>query len=332
MNKATAVSPANIAFIKYWGRNISELNIPNNDSISMNLSNCLTTTTVELSDKYREDEIQLILQGNKHAGTRSLADKRTIKQLDRIRQIAGTHLKAKVITYNSFPADAGIASSASGFSALSLAGTAALDLTLDKKELSRLSRLGSGSACRSIPDGFAIWEKGVDDETSFASQLKPVNWWRLVDIVAIVSTEKKKASSLSGHALAKTSPYYSRRLELLPKRTKNILRAIKRKNIGLLGQTIEEEAIDLHLIAMSARDPVFYWNGATIGIMKSLREWRSEGVEGYFTMDAGANVHVICERKHEKELNRRLNAIEGVQYTIVNYPAEGARLVEDHLF
>jgi len=166
MKKATAIAPANIAFIKYWGKKDERLRLPMNSSVSMNLSNVFTKTTVKLLPHLKRDEI--VFLGEK---TTKKEEKRAIKHLERIRKKARIKTKAKVVTRNNFPKATGLASSAAGFAALTLAGTAAAGLKLSKKELSILARLGSGSACRSIPDGFVEWKKGTSSLTSYARML-----------------------------------------------------------------------------------------------------------------------------------------------------------------
>src|SRR5581483_10844974 len=117
--KATAVAPSNIAFIKYWGKKDEVLGLPENGSISMNLSNLLTTTTVEFNNAFSEDSVTI-------NGKQEEKEKmRTVKHLDRIRKLAQTDLRAKVVSENNFPTATGLSSSASGFAALTVAGVAA---------------------------------------------------------------------------------------------------------------------------------------------------------------------------------------------------------------
>src|SRR3982074_336513 len=142
--KATALAPSNIAFIKYWGKKDEDLRLPENGSISMNLSNLLTTTTVEFDPNYKDDEI-FINDDLDYL----MARKRVIAHLDRIRSKAKIKDKAKVVSKNNFPSGTGLSSSASGFAALTVAAASAAGLKLSEKELSVLARLGSGSACRS---------------------------------------------------------------------------------------------------------------------------------------------------------------------------------------
>src|SRR6266702_3716266 len=134
--KATALAPSNLAFIKYWGKKDEELTLPENGSISMNLSNLTTTTTVEFSPGLQEDSI--IINGQREANEGN----RVIKHLDRVRRLAQIDDRAKVVTENNFPTATGLSSSASGFAALTLAAVKAAGLALTEKELSILARQG----------------------------------------------------------------------------------------------------------------------------------------------------------------------------------------------
>lgn len=324
--KTTAKAPANIAFIKYWGKKDPQINLPFNNSISMNLSYCFTVTTVEFSSRFKGDGV-FIDDKEVWAGEKD----RVVNLLNIVRKKASTDQRARVVSKNNFPADAGIASSASAFSALALAASKAAGLNLSLKDLSILARLGSGSACRSVVDGFAEWRKGKDSQTSFAVQLAPCKHWALRDIVAVVAKEKKKASSTEGHAAALASPHYKMRLAELKSRIKELREALLKRQFEKFGQLLEEEAISLHMIAMTSKPPIFYWNKGTIEIINKLYEWRPEGLLAYFTIDAGPNVHVICQAKDEKEINRRLKKLPEVLFTIANQPAKGARLINEHL-
>src|SRR3989339_1401000 len=205
--KATAIAPSNIAFTKYWGRKDETLRLPENGSICMCLSNLLTTTTVEFSQGYQQDEVT-INGGGLEAGEA----KRIIKHLDRIRKPAGIDRKAKVVSNNNFPTGTGLSSSASGFAALTLAASKAAGLDLSEKDLSILARQGSGSACRSIPGGFVEWLDGDTSETSYAVQIFPPNHWDIIDIVAVVSENKKEVSTSVGQQSAQSSPFMEVRL------------------------------------------------------------------------------------------------------------------------
>ncbi len=322
MMKATAVAPANIAFIKYWGKKDEVLRLPWNDSISMNLSGAYTTTSVEFSKDLTKDEIE---------GLDVKEAKRVAKHLDRLRELKGVSWRAKVATENSFPKSSGIASSASGFAALTLAAAKALGLELNEKELSILARIGSGSACRSIPDGFVEWKAGNPladgSEASYAYSLYPSEHWDICDVLAIVATGKKKTSSSEGHEAATSSPFFHARLMSLPDRIVRVKEGLKKKDLGLLGPAIEEEAVNMHAVMMTQVPPIFYWTGATMTIIQSVIRWREEGLPVYFTIDAGPNVHLICEGKDAQKVSRKVHELAGVEKVIINKPARSAHLI-----
>ncbi|MEZ4637537.1 MAG: diphosphomevalonate decarboxylase [Caldilineaceae bacterium] len=194
---------SNIAFIKYWGVADATINIPLNNSISMTLADAHTTTTVtwDVEGALAADEVTV--DGERFSPQKA---QRVVDHLDRLRALACVDYRAQVTSANNFPMASGIASSASGFAALTVAGCAALGLDLDPTRLSAIARRGSGSASRSLFGGFVEWEQGHDDVTSVARQLYPADHWDLRDLVAVVSVEEKKVSSAGGHLLASTSP------------------------------------------------------------------------------------------------------------------------------
>src|SRR3989304_3753785 len=192
---ATAIANPNIAFVKYWGDRDPRLHIPANGSISMNLDGLTTHTQVTFDAAFRHD--QLILDGKSTPGA---ALQRVSDFLDRVRRLAGWYWNARVVSTNNFPMAAGIASSASALSALApaalaLAATAAMGLQLSERDLSRLARLGSGSACRSVPGGYVEWQPGRDDFDSYAFSIAPLDHWDLADCIAIVSRGQKIVGS-----------------------------------------------------------------------------------------------------------------------------------------
>ncbi len=325
--KATSTAPSNIAFIKYWGKKDAKLRLPANSSISMNLSSAYTTTTVEFSPHYSQD---LVYFAGKQMEPSEA--ERVIKQLDRLRSVARSKLYAKVATINSFPKGTGIASSASGFAALTLSATKSLNLNLPKKELSILARLGSGSACRSIPDGFVEWKEGTDSESSYAYSLFKDTFWDIRDIIIIVSPERKKVSTSQGHERAESSIFFKTRMANLPKRIAELKNSLGKKDFNTFGKLTEDEAVEMHTIMMTQTPPLFYWNGVTMEIIHSVISWREEGLHIYFTIDAGPNVHFICEGKNEKLVLEKLKNATNIEKIIVNKPAKGARIINNHLF
>ena len=205
-SSATAISHPNIAFIKYWGNRDNELRLPANGSISMNLDGLTTRTRVTFDPSFPTDIFDL---NNKRQSGSSL--ERVVKHLNFIRGLRGVSTHAHVLSDNDFPTGAGIASSAAAFSALALAGSAALQLQFSEKDLSRLARRGSGSACRSIPTGFVEWTAGRTDEDSYAFSIAEPSSWDLVDCIAVVQSAHKTVGSTAGHALAGSSPLQNAR-------------------------------------------------------------------------------------------------------------------------
>lgn len=340
--RATATAPANIAFIKYWGARDLERALPANPSLSMTLSACRTRTTVELFPDDGPDEVWLAADDreapaavDREPALDTLRDPgagftaRVLAHLDNLRRRAGIEPgsgRFRVVTANSFPSSAGIASSASGFAALTVAGAAALGLALDAGELSSLARQsGSGSAARSVLGGFVLWPDpaGTDADDPRAVQVHAADHWRLADLVALVDTGAKAVSSLAGHRLAPTSPYFSTRLDRLPGRLERVRRGLAERDMSALGEAIEEEAIDLHLIAMSSRPPIHYWSAGTVAVLAAVRELRAEGVAAWSTMDAGPNVHVICPPEAADTVAARLAEIPAVQAVIRDAAGDG---------
>ncbi|MBI4089629.1 MAG: diphosphomevalonate decarboxylase [Candidatus Levybacteria bacterium] len=324
--KATAVAPSNIAFIKYWGKKDEVLRLPENGSISMNLSNLLTTTTVEFNTSFKEDEI--IINNQKEPND----DSRAIKHLDRVRKIAKIKQKAKVVTQNNFPTGTGLSSSASGFAALTLTAAKAAGLNLSEKELSILARQGSGSACRSIPDGFVEWLDGDTSERSYAISLYKPDYWDIVDVVAVVSRNKKEVSTTEGQKLAKSSPFFPVRLKNIKEKIKLIKKYLAKKDFKNFGELVEGEALELHSIMLTSTPSLIYLLPGSLHVMHMVKRWRQEGLPVYFTVNTGQDIHLICQKKDAQEVVKRAETISEVQKTIINLPSQGAYLTEKHLF
>lgn len=320
--KAKAKAPANIAFIKYWGKKDQKLRIPMNSSISMNLSAVFTITSVEFDRRLKMDKVYL--NGKKALGKER---ERVVDHLDRVREMAGMKLFADMRSVNNFPKGSGIASSASGFAALTLAAVRAANLKLSTRQLSILARMGSGSACRSIPDGFVEWKTAKTSNASFARSLFPPDYWDICDLIVIVTRKKKKVSSTKGHAVAESSPFYKTRIRGMKEKVEAIKKALRNKDFNSLGQIIEEDAINMHAVMMTSSPPLYYWTGATMEIIQSVIRWREEGFQSYFTIDAGPNVHIICRGRDVDHLKHLLLKIHGVRDIIINRPAKGARLI-----
>jgi diphosphomevalonate decarboxylase len=327
LGKSTAVGCANIAFIKYWGRKDHVLRLPLNSSISMNLDNATTITTVAFDPMLKAD--QAIVEGTDRPDQ---AVRRVSEHLDRIRALAGIDTRARVMSRNSFPMGAGIASSASAFAALTVAACAAAGLELDERALTILARQGSGSACRSVPAGFVEWHTADTSEESYAEQIAPPDHWDLRDLIAVVQTKHKKVGSSKGHELVGPSPFASARLSEAKRALPIVREAILDRDFGSFGEETEQEAIRMHCVAMTSRPSLLYWSPETVRIMHAVRDWREEGLAACFTIDAGANVHVLCQGHDAATFEAKLRALPGVQEVIANRPGPGTYLTDTHLF
>lgn len=293
---------ANIAFIKYWGNRGSDLNLPLNPSISMTLDECRTRTRVTVLPDADADEFVL---GGERPSNKSV--QRLESFLRHVREISGRREPLRIESENAFPTGCGIASSASGFAALALAASTAYGLEWSRRELSRLARRGSGSAARSIFGGFVELRKGDTDEDAFAEQLADeAHWPELRDVVAVVADGEKAVSSAEGHRLAVQSEMMAGRLEAVPERARRVREAIRRRDLAMLGEASEADAVSMHAVMMTSKPPLFYWTSDTLTAINAVREMRHEGIEAWFTIDAGPNVHVLTLESHRPEVERRL--------------------------
>jgi diphosphomevalonate decarboxylase len=320
---ATALAHPNIAFIKYWGNQDDDLRLPASASLSMNLGGLHTVTSVHFDTALAGDVVTV----NK-ASLSGPGLARVSTTLDLVRAMGGLQLAARVNSRSNFPVGAGIASSAAAFAALAVASSAAAGLHLEEATLSRLARRGSGSASRSIPSGYCQWLTG-NDETSVASSIAPPQHWDLCDLVVIVSQSHKAVGSTSGHQLAGSSSLQAGRLAMAPARLQACKAALLARDLPVMGPVIEEDAIIMHAVMMSCRPPLYYWSPATMAIIQATQAWRSAGLSVYFTIDAGPNVHLICEASQADAVEEVARKIPGVIDVLSSKPGGPARLISN---
>ncbi len=334
-SKATVAAPSNIAFVKYWGTRDKQRTLPYNPSISMTLTHCVSRCTVEYLDGSGEangDEVLLRGAGGELRPAPAGFAAGVVAHLNRLREWAGVKGSFRVATENTFPTGAGLASSASGFAALALATASALGRTPGAQEASRLALLsGSGSAARSVLGGFVEWPSPDPEDDAAAFPIASADHWDLRDVVAVVDSSPKEVSSREGHSRAPTSSFWKRRLEDLPGRLATVRRAVEERDFAALGAVLEEEAIELHLIAMSSKPPIYYWTPGTIAVLTLVRRLRDQGLDAYATIDAGPNVHLIATPEAESDLVAALEASEYVESVIVDRVGAGPRVLEEHL-
>ncbi len=325
--KATAQANANIAFVKYWGALDLELNLPLNSSLSLTLDQASTVVTVEFSPHIESDTIEL--EGRRVSGEPA---QRVIRHLDHLRRLAGAGDRARVASRSTVPVATGLATSASLYAGLTVAGLAALGLALNERTVTTIARLGSGSAARSMLGGWVEWVAGGRHEDSYAQVVADPDWWPLRDIIVIVSEEPKEVLSQAGHAAAPSSPCHLGRLAQSGEHLALARTAVNTRDLALLGRVAEAEAMLLHAVTMTADPPALYWYPATVAVMRQVWAWREEGWPVYFTLDAGPNVHVLTTPEYAPQVVTGLCAVPDVMRTLVCQPGGPPILGDVHLF
>lgn len=327
--RAVAEANTNIALVKYWGKRDLALNLPAVGSLSLTLDGLTTRTEVRFDPSLDAD--RLVLNDAPQSGE---PVRRISKFLDLIRARAGTTARAQVTSANNFPTAAGLASSASAFAALAVAGAHAAGLKLSARELSVLARRGSGSACRSIFGGFVEWKRGeqADGEDSCGEPLSEgggAEAWGVRLVVAVTTEQAKATLSTDGMKhTAETSPYYGQWVAMSEADLAEARRAIASRDLEALGVVTERSCLSFHASALAARPAVVYFSGATIDGYHAVQAMRKAGVPAWFTCDAGPHIKALTLAAHADEVALRLAEVPGVLRTRVCAPGKGARLVE----
>lgn len=328
-SSATAVASPNIAFVKYWGNRRHELNIPTRPSLSMTLAAPLTSqTTVAFDSSLKADSLEL--DGTPVVGD-GLARAKSV--LDAVRQAAQLKSFASVSSANSFPAGTGIASSASGFAALASAAWSAAGLKWDEQKVSLVARLGSGSACRSIPGGFVIWNPGyrADGSDCFARSFAPPSHWPELRDLVVVLDDRHKAhgSNAAMQASAKTSPLYASFVMEGERRVGRVRRYLMGKDLSPLLQEVMEESDLFHAVCESSSPALHYLGDASKAVQRAVRDYNAEmrGTPAGYTFDAGPNAHIITRAEHVEELKSRIQKAASVKAFFVSAAGPGAKIV-----
>lgn len=298
--------PSNIALVKYWGKKIGGNQLPANPSISWSLTDLMATTRVTVVES-GDFNFEFFLEGNpKLSFVPKLQD-----FFNRIKPYCSwlNGVKLKIESSNNFPHGTGIASSAAGLGALSCC---LVDLEtsssaeVDWKKISFLSRLGSGSACRSMYGEPAIWGETLAIQGS--SDLYAVPWLESIhpnfdgweDCVLIVDAGEKSVSSSQGHSLLNQHPYAASRYEVAHSNLQKITNCFKDGDVDAFISIVESEALQLHAMMQTSIPYYVLMRPNTLAIIEAIWKFRNEsGLPLCFTLDAGANVHLLykCEKK-----------------------------------
>lgn len=308
--KITWQAPSNIALVKYWGK--KEDQIPANPSVSFTLDTSRTTTTLEYSKKEiagRDADFELYFEGKKKEDFKP----KIATFFKRIQKYCPylTDYHFVISTENSFPHSSGIASSASGMSALALCVMSLEkelnpELTDDhfKRKASFLARLGSGSACRSIDGDLVVWGEHKNIEQSsdlfgvkYPGEVHPV-FKSFQDTILLVDKGTKQVSSSVGHNLMHGHPFAEARFAQAHSNLDLLEDIFKTGDLKAFIEIVESEALTLHSMMMSSRPYFILMKPNTLEIINKIWEFReSTGLPVCFTLDAGANVHVLYPEK-----------------------------------
>lgn len=323
MQAYTARAHTNIALLKYWGKANEQLIIPTTSSISLTLDEFYTDTTVVFDQHLNEDAVFLNDEPLTGKGYKKITD-----FLDIVRQLAGISTKAHVQSTNHVPTAAGLASSASAFSALAGGASKAAGLDLSLADLSRLARRGSGSASRSIYGGFVEWERGSDDTSSVAYPLQEVVDWDIQLLTVIINDQPKKVDSRGGmqHAL-QTSPFYQNWVDATNADTTDMTTAIENHDFQKIGSLAEQNALQMHATNMTATPPFTYLTDKSWAVIQLAAQLRSKGIEVYATMDAGPNVKLISHVSDYHEIVLALQSVLPDVETVAATPGPGLVVV-----
>lgn len=287
VSSATAIAHPNIAVVKYWGKRDVAANLPAVGSVSLALGGWQSRTTVTWG---AEADAVLLAGAPAPAGFA----RKALAHLDRVDP---GRPPCVIETANDFPTGAGLASSASGFAALTLAGCAAAGRELTPAALSDLARRGSGSACRSLPGGWAVWRRGErpDGSDSVAEAVAPPDWWDVRMVVAVVAEGPKDTGSTEGMARsAATSPYWGTWTSTSDADVDEAIAAIGARDLERLGVVMESSTFKMHATMHTARPPLVYWRPGTLAALQVAFDLRARGIGVWTTMDAGPQVKLLC--------------------------------------
>lgn len=323
--KVTESCPSNIALIKYWGK--YENQIPANPSISYTLNLCKTNTEMQFfaGEKF---SVQTFLGGKEEL---KFAEK-IEKYFKNIQEYLPWILKGSYLikTENTFPHSSGIASSASGFGAIAkclmqldqaFSGSANEEVTLNKASF--LARLGSGSACRSLFDGLVVW--GETKEVSGSSDLFAVPYpnddihsifRNFKDWVLLIHEGEKSVSSTVGHGLMNTNPYAERRFQEAHDNFVTLKMILKTGDMPAFIKLVEHEALTLHAMMMMSEPAFILMKTGTLAVINKIWDFREKtDLPLFFTLDAGANVHLLFPANKDEDQIKEFIIKELVQHT-----------------
>ena len=332
-------APSNIALIKYWGKRGNQL--PENGSLSISLDKS-TTTTFLTYQKKKSGDSSISLKYFFHGDRQPQFEKKTEKLLYTLSNNEMPFITEYDLIFqseNNFPHSTGIASSASSMSALALC-LVSMEEAITQKKISKeaffrraslIARLGSGSASRSVFGALVTWGsipslKGSSDEYATPFELHQGSRLNSVrDIILIVSSKEKSVSSTKGHALMGEHPYREGRKLQANANLSKISDAIRNNDYRTIGEIAENEALSLHALLMTSGSEGLLLKPGTIHIIEEIKRFReTTGLDLFFTIDAGPNVHLIYYEDQREEV------LSFVRKTLSQF-CEGGQWIDDKI-
>ncbi|RZJ66745.1 MAG: diphosphomevalonate decarboxylase [Flavobacterium sp.] len=298
-------APSNIALVKYWGK--KEPQLPANPSISFTLDSCKTVTTLGFEKKVNNGNFSfdLLFEGQPKEDFKPKIEKFFLRIFEYLPFLKDFHFT--IDTKNTFPHSSGIASSASGMAALAV-NLMSVEKLFDpgmsddyfNQKASFLARLGSGSACRSVKGEIVVW--GKHDGIAGSSDLYGVefpftvheNFENYQDTILLVEKGQKEVSSTVGHELMFGHPFAERRFQQAHENLSKVKSALENGDLESFVNVVESEALTLHAMMMTSNPYFILMRPNTLEIINRIWKFRREtGIQVCFTLDAGANVHVL---------------------------------------
>jgi diphosphomevalonate decarboxylase len=325
MAEALARANANVALVKHWGERNEALNLPYAGSISITLDTPGSTAFAKTRGDLRVDRV--VLNGRAVDGAMAT---RLHAYLELLRGMAATRTRLEVAVDTDRRDGPGPTGLASMFAALALATSVAMEMNLSPEQLSKLARRGTGSAACSVFGGFVEWLAGElsDGSDSYAVPLAAPEHWSVGFAIALVGAgaigNPDDPAMLQG---VKRSPYFPSWLAGHDDDLETIRRGILARDLAVVGETMEHNCLKMHAVGLAARPPLLYWRPATIAVIERVRELRREGLEAYFTIDAGPQVAVLCREAEREVVADELRRVPGVTGVLTTRPGGGPELL-----
>jgi diphosphomevalonate decarboxylase len=311
----TAIANINIALMKYWGKNDEKLVLPSTTSISFTLDSLYTKTKIQ--QQTNQDKHTIIIN---HQPANQADYLRVSTFLD----LFSPQQKVNLSSENFVPTKAGLASSASAYASIAMAANSFFKSNHSLENLASLTRFGSGSAARSILEGFVKWEVNSSKIVAIDAPMMDIGMF-----VLMIDSNQKLISSREAMAQTKqTSWMYPKWIEQANHQAFDMEEAIKRQDFHTIGSLAQDNALGMHMSMMMAKPPIMYFKEKTIQVMHALLKLQSKGVPLYFTMDAGPNIKVLIQHENRQSIASKLHQIVSAKDVLYAQPAKGARLID----